>query len=247
MITAVILTKNEEKNIKNCLDHLKWCSEIILIDDYSTDKTIKIARQALRKFKAKIFKRHLNNNFAAQRNFGAKHAAGDWVLFVDADEIVSPKLRNEITKKITKNNKTKGYYLKRTDYFMGKPLAYGETASVKLLRLAQIKSGQWKRKVHEYWNVKGEVECLENHLLHFPHPSLSEFITDINFYSTLHAAEIQKEGKKATVFKVIFYPLAKFFLNYFVKLGFLDGKEGFTIAIIMSFHSFLSWSKSWMD
>jgi len=244
MITAIILTKNEEKNIKDCLDSLKWADEIIIIDDYSTDQTVEIARS----FGAVIYQRKLNDNFASQRNFGLEMAKGDWILFIDADERISPELKEEI-ELVTRNpqpNNSVSYYINRQDYLFGKLLKHGETGNIKLLRLARKGSGLWERKVHEYWNVGAYCNTpLQHALIHYPHQTLTEFLKEINYYSDLNAKVFYEQGKKTNVWEIIFYPTGKFFVNYFVKLGFLDGTPGFLQAMLMSLHSFLTRGKLW--
>ncbi len=205
MITAVVLTKNEEKNISKCIKSLLWCDEVLVIDDYSVDKTV----ETVRSLGVKSYKHHLDNDFAKQRNFGLSKAKNEWILFVDADEIVSKILQDEIQGKI-KNTNCSGFYMKRSDYFLGKELRYGETGRVKLLRLAKKGKGKWHRKVHEYWKIEGEVSEFQNSINHFPHPTIYEFITKVNYYSLLHACENKKEGKESNVFKVVFYPVLKF-------------------------------------
>lgn len=243
MISAVVLTKNEEKNIKECLESVKWCGEMVVIDDYSEDKTVEIAKN----LGANVFKRHLDNNFAVQRNFGLEKAKGDWVLFLDADERVSAELADEIKQVTQKNadakNCVNGFFLKRKDWFGGKWLKHGETAKVRLLRLAKKRTGRWRRKVHEVWEVKGKIDELKNSLLHYPHPTMNDFLNQINFHSTLHAEALQEEGVKPSLFRLIANPVGKFFQNYFFKLGFLDGTSGFIVAMMMSFHSFLARAK----
>jgi glycosyltransferase involved in cell wall biosynthesis len=242
MITAIILTKNEEERIEKCIKSLLWCDEIIIVDDYSIDKTLRIAR----KFKTIVYHRHLNNDFAQQRNFGLSKAGNEWVLFVDGDEIITKKLREEILSRTEKTN-CKGFYLQRRDIFLGTEMKHGETGNIKLLRLAIRNSGKWQRKVHEYWNVKGKVLELENRILHEKNENLNEFIDKLNFYSDIHARELKRERKSSNLLKVIFWPAGKFISNYFLKLGFMDGGAGFIIAVMMSFHSYLAWSKLWMD
>lgn len=248
MISAVVLTKNEEKNIRECLESLKWCDEVVVIDDCSEDKTVEIAES----FGAKIYKRELNNNFGAQRNFGLGKAKEDWVLFVDADERVSDSLREEVTKLLNyKVTKYSGFYLKRRDFMWGKELKYGETGDVRLLRLAKRNvcppTGGWRRAVHEVWDVKGPLSTLKNPLRHYPHQTLREFIADIDWMSTLHAEENKKDGKRSNLFKIIFFPKLKFFNSWVLKLGFLDGVQGLLVAFLMSFHSYLAWSKLWLE
>ena len=243
-ISAVILTKNEGKNLGECIRTLPFCEEIIVIDDYSFDKTVRIARG----LGAKVFQRSLDGNFAAQRNFGLEKATNKWVLFIDADERVSHELKEEMEKEVpAPNNSHLGYFLKRDDYFFGKKLKFGETASVSLLRLARKSAGKWMRSVHEVWEVQGRTKTLKNPLEHYPHQSLREFINDINFHSGLHAEANHQEGKHSSLVKILFWPKLHFFKNYFLKLGFLDGTEGFVLALMMSLHSFLAWSKLWLD
>jgi len=239
-LTAVILAKNEEKNIQNCLESVKFCDEILVIDDNSSDKTVEISR----KMGAKVFNRSLNNDFAGQRNLALRQAQGQWVLFVDSDEIVPPSLREEINNlKFTIYN---GFFIKRQDIWKGKEIKYGETGNIKILRLAKKEAGKWTRPVHEIWQVRGRVGTLKNSIFHYPHPALREFINEINQYSSLHAKANYREGKKPSLLKIIFWPKGKFVYNWIFKLGFLDGMAGFMIALMMSFHSFLAWSKLWI-
>jgi len=237
VISIAILTKNEDKNIEGCFKTLKWCDEIIVIDDYSEDKTVAMAR----KLGAQVFQHPLNNDFAQQRNFALTKAKGDWVLFVDADERVTPVLAQEIQQEI-KKNKYKAFVFKRQDFLMGKALRYGETAHIRLLRMAK-KNGQWVRSVHEVWQTKYPAKTLKNQLLHYPHPSISQFLDQINFHSTLHAQALKKEGVRFSLFRLIGNPLGKFLQNYILRLGFLDGTHGFVMAMMMSLHSFLARGK----
>lgn len=245
-ISAIILTKNEEKNIEKCLESLSWCDEIIIVDDYSEDNTsLVISRQSLVvRNKIKIFKRHLDGDFAAQRNFGLEKASGNWDLFVDADEVITKKLADEIKKVISSN--MNGYYIKRQDYFLGRWLKHGETGQAKFLRLAVKGAGRWKGKVHEVWEVDGKADELTNPILHYPHQTVSEFLRDINWYTDLVAQYWKEQGRKMGFWEIVIYPLGKFIQNYIFRLGFLDGTAGFVLAALMSFHSFLARSKYWL-
>ena len=247
MISAVVLSHNDEKTIIACLESLSWCDEIIVIDDFSIDKTIDIAK----KLGARVYQRHLDNDFASQRNFGLSKAKGEWVLFVDSDEVVMESLQNEIKESI-QSTKCNGFYLKRRDFIFGRYLRHGETNRVRLLRLAKKEAGDWVRPVHEVWspyakasgdkNVIGE---LNEPLEHFPHQNVAQFLEEINRYSTLNARYLFTQKIGVTWWQVVGYPVGKFFLNYFFYLGFLDGTAGAMIAIFMSFHSFLVRAKLW--
>lgn len=243
MITAVVLTKNEEKNIADCLESLKWCDEIVVVDDNSTDKTLEL----LKKTKAKVFTRSLDGNFSSQKNFGLEKAGGDWILFVDADERITDALRYEIESTISNSlNTFNGFFIKRIDSIWGRQLKYGEAGSIKLLRLAKKDSGNWSGVVHEEWRVKGRVSLLKNPIRHYPHQSISDFLREINFYTDLRSKQLYDRGVRVYFWSIIIYPKGKFLLNYFLKRGFIDGMPGLVFAIIMSFHSFLVRGKLWI-
>ena len=128
----------------------------------------------------------------------------------------------------------------------GKPLTHGETGSVRLLRLAKKSAGVWTRPVHEIWDVSGETGELTQPLLHYPHPNVAQFLHDINVYSTLNAKYLYTQHVKVPVWHIAAYPTVKFFRNYVLHMGFLDGTPGAIMAIMMSFHSFLTRGKLYL-
>jgi glycosyltransferase involved in cell wall biosynthesis len=234
-ITAVVLTKNEDKNIKRCLQSLDFCDEVIVIDDFSTDKTVELIKNP----KVKVLKRKLNNDFAQQRNYGLEKASNNWVLFIDADEELTDELKSEI-----KNLKfqSEAYYIKRQDIFWGKTLRYGEVRQMRLsglIRLIRKGSGLWMGDVHEVFHTAKNYGSLNGFINHYPHPTLKEFINDVNYYSSIRAEELFNHGVKTNILEIMFLPSGKFIYNFFLNLGFLDGPAGFTYAFMMSFHSFL--------
>ena len=244
MLTAVVLTKNEEKNILDCIANLSFCDEVVVVDDNSTDRTVEIAK----KLKANVLMRSLNGDFAAQRNFALEKAKGEWVLFVDADERVSSKLTKEIQEvlRLPKSLEYNGFLLKRRDFMWGRELKHGETGDIKLLRLTRRNTGRWEGRVHEIWNVQGDIGILQHPLLHYPHQTVTDFLQEINFYTDLRSQELYEKGVKAYWWSIIFYPKLKFFINYFVQQGFRDGIPGLVLAFMMSFHSFLVRGKLWL-
>lgn len=241
MITAVVLTKNNEEIFNKCLKSLSFCQEVLVIDDYSKDKTTKITKE----FNAKVFQRKLAGNFSDQRNFGLSKAKTDWVLFVDSDEEISAGLKEEILEKINLKN-INGFYFKRSDRFLGKFLRHGETQAVRLLRLARKGTGQWSGKIHETWKISGKLGFLKNPLIHNRSLTVGQLLERINNYSSLRAIELFEAKIKTNMFLIIFYPLAKFFQNYILRLGFLDGVQGLIMAFMMSLHSFMVRSKLWV-
>lgn len=241
-LSAVILAKNEEKNIERCIKSVQFCSEIIVIDDNSTDSTVNIAQR----YNAKIIPHKITDSFSNQRNYAFHFATGEWVLFIDADEEVSKELQNEIIEVLTDPPKDKkkitAYYLKRRDYWWSRELKYGEITSARnrgFIRLMKKKSGKWMGFVHEVFVPNNYTSHLQHYLNHYPHQTVAEFLSDINRYSSMRARELYSEGVHTNIFQIILYPLLKFKWNYFIKLGFLDGAAGFAYAFFMSFHSFL--------
>lgn len=245
MLSAVVIVKNEEKNVVDCFECLGFCDEIIAVDDYSSDRTTEILEKLSKEdSNLKIFKRKLDGNFSAQRNFGVEQTSNDWVIFVDADERISKELSREIKENLSLLD-FGGFLIPRIDFMWGKELLHGETGDIKLLRLFNKRKGNLKGTIHEVWETKSKVGVLKNSIKHFPHPTISEFLEEINFYSDLRAKELFKARTKVNMLTIILYIKGKFIKNYFLRLGFLDGKEGFIHAMLMSFHSFLVRGKLW--
>lgn len=232
-VTAIVLTKNEEKKIDRCLEALKFTDEIIVIDDYSSDNTVKIAE----KFGVKIIKNSLTS-FSQQRNLGMKNAFNEWVLFVDADEIISKELSGEIKEKIN-DPSYDGYLIKRNDNFLGRDMKHGDLGNVWLMRLARKSKSKWIGDIHETLKIEGATSRLKNTLLHSSHENVSEFITKIDKYSTMRANELKSDHIKSSFLDILVFPCGKFLYLYFLRLGFLDGIYGFIHAIFMSMYSFM--------
>lgn len=236
-ISAIILAKNEEQKIERAVRALSFCDEVIVIDDDSTDKTIDSAKKA----GATVFAHSKKNEFAGQRNWAMEQARNEWVLYIDADEVVGENLKQEIIS-LPSTNLPVSYAIPRRDFFWNTELKHGETKKARnqgIVRLIKKGSGVWTGAVHETFTSSGSVGRLGAFLDHYSHDSLSSFIQDINIYSTLRAEELAREGKKISPIELIIIPFGKFFYTYFILLGFLDGPAGFVYSFVMSFHSFL--------
>ena len=188
-------------------------------------------------------------DFAKVRNEVLSRAKNDWVFFLDADEEVSEELKEEI-KKVTgnsykdyKNYNISGYYFRRRDRFLGRWLGHGETASVRLLRLARKDAGRWERPVHEVWKVGGRTGEFKNPIWHYSHESVDGMVEKLDRYSEIEAeyklGELGKFGKLGLLGEMAVFPAAKFIQNYFLRRGVLDGMEGFIHALMMSGYSLL--------
>lgn len=237
-ITAIVLAKNEESVIERALRSVRFCDEILLIDDFSADKTAEIAK----KHKAKVLQFNVSADFAAARNYAEKEARGEWLLFIDADEKLSEGLSREVQNAAKNKEEITAYYIKRRDYWWGRELKHGDVLPARelgIIRLMKKNSGTWAGSVHEVFTPTGSTAQLSTFLNHYPHPTIAAFLGDINFYSTLRAKELKKRGRRANIVAIVFVPLGKFIQNYFMRRGFLDGAAGFAYAFAMSFHSFL--------
>lgn len=190
-------------------------------------------------------------DFAKARNEELDKAKTEWVMFVDKDEEISPALKKEIDCRAMTS--IAGYKIRRIDRFLGRWMKHGETGNVKIVRLAKKESGRWERPVHEIWKIRGKVSELKNPIYHY-HDSVEEMIEKIDRYSSIEAeyrrntllhCYIVSLLKAKIILELVLYPLGKFVWNYIFKLGFLDGMEGFILAGLMSFHSFLVRSKQY--
>lgn len=184
-------------------------------------------------------------DFATARNNALKKVQTPWAFFVDTDEHVSSALLSEIKKKII-DSKFDGYMVSRVDTFMGCTLRYGEPGNIQLLRLAKVDAGIWKRPVHEVWSIEGRVGRLQEPLTHHPHQSISDFLKKINRYSEIESHYRYKLSVHSSLFHICVFPIGKFLRNYLWLQGFREGVPGFIMAAMMSFHSFLTWTKLYL-
>jgi len=237
-LTIAILARNEEANLRALLPTLKFATEILVIDDTSTDKTYAVAK----KYGAKCSIHSLKGNFAQARNFALKESRNDWVLFLDADEKIDSTFINWI-EKVTPTSDITAYRFGRQDWFWGKPLFHGEVGKALVTRLVRKGEGKYLRPVHETWETIGKIANAPVSITHYPHPTINEFLEHINFYSSLNANYWHSQKKAIGPLAIFFYPLGKFIWLYFIRLGIFDGARGFVYAFMMSFHSFLSRAK----
>lgn len=233
MLTAVILTKNEENNIEKCIKSLWFCDQIVVVDDESEDDTVQIAK----KLKVEVLV-HKMKDFADQHNWAIENIKSNWLLFIDADERVSQELAGEILKKIKKPDAV-GYFIPRIDTMWNKKLRFGDLWGAKFIRLGRRGAGFWEGAVHEQWKIDGIIKTLEHPLNHFPHPNLVTFLSSLNRYSSMRAEELYSKGERSNLLQIIFYSVGKFLWLEVCRLGFADGIVGFIHAMCMSFYTFL--------
>lgn len=239
-LSAIILTRNEEKNIKECIDSISFANEVIVIDDYSSDKTRDIAK----KLGAIIYKRKLDD-FATQRNFGLSKATGEWILFIDADERVSKELAHEIVNAINSENEY-FYKIPRKNKIFGKYLEHTDWYPDYQYRLFEKGKGSWGRKVHEQLATKLPGKELHQPIAHDNYETIQQFI-DKNFgiYADYEAELLVSSGYRFRTTDLITKPINEFYRRFFATRGYLDGVHGLVASILVAVSTFIVYAKVW--
>ena len=235
-ISGLIISFNEEKNIQEILDGFSICDEIIVVDSFSSDQTIAIAKQNPN---VKIIQ-HSFEDFTKQRNIALDAAANDWVLFLDGDERITPELRQEIISELNKPEKKDAYYFYRKFYFAGKPIHFSGTQTDKNFRLFRKSKCRYiaEKKVHETLQVNGTVGVFNNKLQHFSVSDYESYRRKMIHYGQLKGQELFEKGKHFSVITQYLKSAFKFFKTYVLRLGFLDGKEGFQLSVLQTLSVF---------
>lgn len=239
-LSGAIITFNEEKNIQEVLECFDFCDEIIVVDSFSTDRTVEIARQNP---KVKIIQ-HVFEDFTTQRNLALNAAKNDWILFLDGDERITPQLKSEIVAEMAKPEKSDAYYFYRKFFFEGKPIHFSGTQTDKNFRLFRKSKCHYKtdRKVHETLEVNGKIGSLKNKLLHYSVTDYASYRDKMKHYGQLKGEELYEKGKRYSIFVQYGKSLFKFIKTYFLRFGVLDGKEGFKIAALQTLNVFWTYS-----
>lgn len=239
-LSAAIITMNEEDNIERTLRALDFINDIVIVDSGSTDKTLEIARR----FPVRVFNRNFDN-YASQKNFALGETKNDWVLALDADEVVSPKLKEEILALFRTNDPPEdGYLIPRLTWYLGKWIRFGGFYPNYQTRLFRKTEGQFGGGiVHERVFLQKSPKKLNFPLFHFSYRDISDHLKFIDKYSSLFAEEESRNGKKSSVSWAFAKGLFKAFYMYFIRLGFLDGKPGFVLAVLGFYYNFLKYLK----
>lgn len=241
-ISAIAIAFNEEARIQSYLDSLWFADEIIIVDSHSTDKTADIA---LKNEKVRLFQRDFDN-FSAQKNFALQQAKNDWIVFFDLDEDITKPLSEEIIETL-KNPKSVAYFVNRDFYFMGKKIKYSGFQNDSVIRVYNKKHCQYNPNlVHEVLKVNGETEVLKTKLPHYSYKDFDSYMQKLHKYSALQGKMLYDKKRKPTFYHFLFRPWWRFFHQYFIRLGILDGKEGFILAYTSAFATFKRYVNLWM-
>lgn len=233
-ITAIILTYNESSNVADCIDSVKWADSIVVFDSFSTDNTIQLATEA----GAKVIQ-HKFVNYTLQRNAALDAVDDQWVLFVDADERVTPELAAEI-KTVIQSDQYSGYWIPRHNYIFGKLTRYTgwyPDYQLRLLRRARARYDT-SREVHELVILEGEAGYLESPFVHYNYHNLAQFIHKQQRYTDYAACDLYKQGVRVKPQNYILQPLRHFWWRFVTLQGYRDGLHGLKLSLLMAWYEF---------
>ncbi len=238
-LTAVIITLNEARNIKRCVESLHGVAdEVVVVDSYSTDATPSICKGMGIQFHQREWK-----GYSLQKNYGNGLASNDWILSIDADEALSEELKTSILEIKSKGDHY-NYSFNRLTNYCGQWIKHSGWYPDTKVRMFNRVEDDWQGKVHEKLTVDTKtVKKLKGDLLHYSYYAVSEHVLQTDKFSTLAAIELQEKGAKPSIFKMLFNPWLKFNRFYFLKFGFLDGISGLNIAIMAAYGTYLKYMK----
>jgi len=238
-ISVTLITKNEEKNISDCLNSVKWADEIIIVDSESTDRTVEIAKQ----FTDKVFNRKWGG-YVPQKRYALSLASNEWVLSLDADERVTPELKDEIIN--LSPGDYSGFNIRRKNFLINKEItSCGWEKDHQLRLFKRNKADLNDRLVHEKFVVEGKVGTLNSPMLHYTFSSFKEYFEKINNYTSLKAEELLSKKKKVGGWTIFSHTVSAFFAFFFIRRGFKDGVYGLIISLLHSVSTMMNYIKLW--
>jgi len=238
-ISAVIITYNESRNIRRTLSRLYWCDEIIILDSHSTDDTVEICKE----FGCRVYFKTFEG-YGAQKKYAVGLAKNDWVLCLDADEVLSDALIIEILSEFEKGPSCAGYQVPMNLVFLGKEFRYGRESQRQFLRLfRKSRGGFTDAKVHEKIELNGKIGRMKHPLQHFSYNNLGQWHEKMERYTTLGAEEAVKKGKNKSRVSMFFALPYYFFRYYFIERNCLNGLEGFYWSVLSSYYHFTKYAK----
>ena len=241
-VSAIVVCFNEERNIADCLNSLRWCDEIVVVDSFSTDRTVEICRQ----YTNRVVQRKWSG-YRDQKAFAHSLATKDWVLLVDSDERVSPELKNEIIDNLSSyNNIYTGFSLPRLVFYLDRWWWRGGLYPDYDVRLFRRERGTWGgTDPHEKILVDGKVRRLRNPLHHFSYRDMADHVQRIDHFTSISSRELFTEHRRWRLSDALLRPAFRFFRSYVLHRGFLEGFAGFHVAVMASVYVFLKYAKLW--
>jgi glycosyltransferase involved in cell wall biosynthesis len=241
-ISATVLTFNNGSTLERCLESIRWVEEIIVVDSFSTDQSLEVASR----YTDKVFQRQWPG-FVKQRNFAKQQATGEWILWVDADEVVSPELRLEMEQGVAEAPAgLQGFLVPRCSFYLGRWIRHGAWYPDLSVRLFRSEGNWWGgQEPHAAVQVNGPLRRLRHDLLHYNYESFGHQIRTIDKYAQMSAEELMRRGESPSLWKMLMHPLARFVKEYFMLQGFRDGMPGLIIVVSTMFYVFAKYAKLW--
>jgi (heptosyl)LPS beta-1,4-glucosyltransferase len=245
-ISAVINTRNEEQNIRFCLESLKWCDEIIVVDMESDDKTVGIARE----YTDKIYNHEKVLAFDIARKFAAEQATGEWILLIDADELAPKQLADKL-KTIADTNEGDAVFIPFKNYLLGEWNKYTGWWPNRHCRFFKKDMMAFSERIHAYQTLKESAREIylpakeEYAIHHFAYKDSAQFLEKLNRYTTIEAAHLYAENSGFSYFKLFKNGLKEFFDRYIRARGYKDGPRGLFVSLMMSMYRVMSYIKLW--
>ena len=241
-ISACVIAFNEERKIRRCLQSLTWCDEIIVVDSFSTDRTLEICRE----FTDHVYQ-HEWLGYVGQRNLVREMSNYPWILFLDSDEEVSPALRDEILAEFEQGtNDYVGYEFPRLVYYLGRWIRHGEWYPDVKLRLFKKEFGRTEgQEPHDRVSVNGAVKRLKNPVWHYTYDDITDHVNTLNRFSSIGAQQKFVHESPFRWTDLFFRPMFRFIKGFILRRGFLDGSHGFVIALMSAYGAYLKYAKLW--
>jgi len=241
-VTALVICCSNEATIRDCLDSVRWCDEIlVVIDPRSTDATGGIVREYTGRVYENIF-----TSDGLQRNFAIPKASCEWVFVVDSDEIITPELRDDILARLRDSGGFDAFNVRRIAFFLGKPMRRCGWGREDQLRLFRRDKGRYdSRRIHAAVDVIGRVGHIRSVMLHNTVRDLTGYLARFNDFTTWTAADLRDKGRRATLCSLVLRPALRFMKLYLLKLGFLEGTRGLLLCGFAAFNVFAKYAKLW--
>ena len=240
-LTATVITFNEERNIRACLESLRWVDHIVVIDSGSTDRTVEIAREYTDLVEVTDWPGHV-----AQKNRAVERSSTDWVICIDADERVTPELRSDIERQLAREPAAPALSLRRKTHYLGRWILGGGWYPDRKVRVFDRRRARWGGvNPHDHVQVDGDVIELDSDLLHYTYRDIHHHLETIDFFTDIAAREREARDRRPGVLKMSLKPPAKFLKMYLFQRGYRDGFPGFIVAGLGALYVFLKEAKLW--
>ncbi len=240
-VSVCIITKDEERNLPDCLASVRWADEVVVVDSHSRDRTRDLAAASGARVIERDFPGHVE-----QKNFAVDAANHDWVLCLDADERLSPELQAAIPRALDRADLPDGFEFARRTFHLGRWILHGGWYPDRKVRLFRRGRGRWGGvNPHDRVRVEGKVERLAGDILHYSYEDLGAHLRQVDFFTTIAAREKRARGERFALHRLLLRPPGKFVRMYLLKGGILDGLAGFVVAVTGAYYVFLKYAKLW--